>query len=293
MTTTVRKLQPISNAQMPAMRPLKGERAELCLLPLDRLVVDDRYQRQIGKDGRANALRIAAAFDWRKFTPVIVTPQPDGRFAIIDGQHRATAALTRGDVQMVPCMVVQVTPEEAAEVFAAINGQVTRMTALQIYAARLAAKEGSALLLERVLAEAGVRVLRYKFPGAEYEVGDTLAIGTLEGCLRKYGRDVLKAALLAVTRSFDGNPGCLTSGIIRAMCEIMAENPGWRGLGETLWEAMDEAGLADVEAAAATFAKRDGKPRSVVVRELIEAAIRMGLMKPDETAEPRREGAFA
>ena len=272
-----RKLSAIRLTQMPEMRPLKGERAELCLLPLDRLVVDDRYQRQIGYDGRKNALRIAAAFDWRKFTPVIVTPLPDGYFAIIDGQHRATAALTRGDVGMVPCMVVQVTAAEAAEVFAAINGQVTRITALQLYAARVAAGDPSAHALQGVLDDAGVRVLRYKFPGGAYQVGDTLAIGTLESCLRKHGSDVLRAALLAITKSFDGNPGCLTAGIIGTMCQILADNRDWIGLGETLWEAMDEANLADAEATAAGRAKSLGTARAVELRQMLEAVIRKGL----------------
>lgn len=265
MLPTTRKLRPVHGVEVPKASGNIGERAELCLLPIDRLVVDDRYQRQIGKSGRASIVRIVAGFDWRKFTPVVVTPLGDGTFAIIDGQHRATAALMHPSIDMVPCMVIKVTPEEAAACFAAINGQVTVVTPCQIYAARLAAGDADALVLQAVLDEAGVTVLRYRFPSTPWKAGETMAIGTLESCLRRFGREALGAALQAVTRSRKGNPGCLTSGVITALCRLMADNPLWRAAGDRMVAAIGNLRLADVEHEVAGEAKRTGKPRSQIL----------------------------
>ncbi len=69
------------------------------------LVVDDRYQRPIYGAGRVNVRRIAEAFSWAKFAPIVVSPVEGGRFAIVDGQHRATAALLRG-IEAVPAQVI-------------------------------------------------------------------------------------------------------------------------------------------------------------------------------------------
>ena|ERR1700686_5427879 len=61
----------------------------------EKLVVDTTYQREIGRCGAANVQQIAENFDWSKFAPVIVAPIEGGQFAIVDGQHRTTAATLR------------------------------------------------------------------------------------------------------------------------------------------------------------------------------------------------------
>jgi hypothetical protein len=289
MLETTRKLRPIVAADLKPPAAVLGQRAELCLLPLDRLVVDDRYQRQIGRNGRASVLRILAGFDWRKFTPVVVTPLGDGTFAIIDGQHRATAALMHPDVDMVPCMVVTVSPDEAAACFAAINGQVTAVTPGQIYAARLTAGEADALALQAALAAAGVTVLRYRFPGAPWKVGETLALATLEAALKRCGRDALIAGLQCVTQSGNGNPGCLTSGVIVALVETMAANPLWRNAGARLLEAMDEIDLTTIESECALAARKAGKPRGPLLRARLHAHLAAALgagVAAKETPKP-------
>jgi hypothetical protein len=79
---------------------------------------------------------IAENFDWSKFAPVIVAPVEAGRFAIVDGQHRTTAAVLRGQ-KTVPCQIVQADRAKQAEAFAAVNGNVTKTNAQQLFHARL------------------------------------------------------------------------------------------------------------------------------------------------------------
>ena len=283
-TPTFRKLRPLIAADMPQPSLALGERAELCLLPLDRLVVDDRYQRAIGRQGKPNVLRILASFDWRKFTPVVVTPVGDGLYAVIDGQHRATAALMHPAIDMVPCMVIRVTPEEAAACFAAINGAVTKITAGQIWRARVRSGEASALALNRALEAAGVRVLAYKGPSEPYKVGDTFAIGTLESMFAKYGPEVLVTALQSITQSGTGNPGCVVAPMIAAMCRIVFERPALQAAPTTLFELMDEIGLGRVIASTSARAKEHRRPHSEMLYQTLAGYL-------DEVSAPVREAA--
>jgi hypothetical protein len=71
-------------------------------IEVKRLVTDKTYQREISRAGSINVERIAEYFEWAKFSPVIVAPVKGGMFSIIDGQHRATAAMLRG-IEKVPC----------------------------------------------------------------------------------------------------------------------------------------------------------------------------------------------
>jgi hypothetical protein len=89
------------------------------------LVVDTEYQREIGRKGATNVMQIAEHFDWSKFAPVVVAPVEGGRFAIVDGQHRTTAAMLR-EIKEVPCQVVQADRAKQAAAYAAVNGNITK-----------------------------------------------------------------------------------------------------------------------------------------------------------------------
>src|SRR3982074_1805258 len=90
----------------------------------DKLVVDVTYQREIGRRGATNVNQIAENFDWSKFAPVIVAPVEGGQFAIVDGQHRTTAAIRRGQKE-VPCQVVQADRAKQAAAYAAVDANIT------------------------------------------------------------------------------------------------------------------------------------------------------------------------
>lgn len=266
----MRKLRPIITKEPPVTSG-PGAKSRLEWLQIHLLVVDDRYQRSIAHGGRANVIRILTRFDWSKFAPVVVTPVEDGFYAIIDGQHRATAALMHPAISSVPCMVVDVTPDEAAACFAAINGQVTAITRTQIHHARVTAGDADAVGLQDALRAADVRVMKYKTPQIAYAPGDTLAIGALEKCFARYGRDTLVTALQSVTMSGDGNAGCLAAPLIWALCEILHDNPEWRESGSRLLEVMDELALADFIADASAASKKCRRPAKAIMKERLVA----------------------
>src|ERR1700681_507207 len=175
-----------------------GPAPQLHWLDIKDLVVDMTYQREIGKRGAANIRQIAENFDWSKFAPVIVAPVEGGHFAIVDGQHRTTAAMLRGQ-EKVPCQVVQADRAKQAAAYAAVNGNITKTTAQQLYHARLAAKDPQALALAEVCAVAEVEILRKNLVRSEIQKGQTYAVTALSRCLSHYGRDTLITALQCIT----------------------------------------------------------------------------------------------
>lgn len=201
-----------------------GLPATLTHIPLDQLVIDESYQRSITPQGRSNIIRIVESFDWRMFSPLIVAPVEDGRWAIIDGQHRATAALMHGAIRSVPCMVIEASRAEAAACFAAINGAVTAMQKGQMWHARVAASEHFACEVAEICRRAGVTILKHKASTESWRVGDTLAVGTIETTHKKFGAAVLEASLAAITRSRDGNAGLVRADVIKAIAANVVDH---------------------------------------------------------------------
>ena len=178
-----------------------GKPPRLDFLPLSRLRIDDSYQRRIERRGLATIARICAEFDWNRFAPLIVArvPGKEELYAIIDGQHRATAALLR-DFEKVPCAIVDATALEHPAIFTAINGNVTPITIFQLFKTGRAAKAEWALDIDRACEIAGIKPLLYPKAQREIKPFETMAIGTLRRLIARFGVDDVAAALKFATK---------------------------------------------------------------------------------------------
>jgi hypothetical protein len=222
-----------------------GPAPQLLWLEVKDLVVDMTYQREIGKRGAGNIRQIAENFDWSKFAPVIVAPVEGGQYAIVDGQHRTTAATLRG-LDKVPCQVVQADRAQQAAAFAAVNGNVTKTTPQQLYHAKLAAGHPDCLALDQVCAAAGVEIVRRNLVMKRVQTGQTQAVGALSRCLRDFGSDTLITALQCITQTADGNAGFVRATIVEGICEVLHKNRRWCEAGDALLRAMDKLSLPDM-----------------------------------------------
>lgn len=210
-----------------SMRKLDDvERPLLQWIKISLLVVDDGYQRDVMKYGRRNVVNIAREFDWSKFSTVIVSPVHGGCYAIIDGQHRTTAAACRG-ITEVPCEVIVADARKQAQSFAAINSNITKMTSIQVHAARVAAGDSGAVYLEKVCADGGVRLLRYPIEAKKIKVGDTNAVVQIKQALERYGEKALRTSLQCITKTRDGNPGMVRGIVVLALCQVLERNPSF------------------------------------------------------------------
>lgn len=218
-----------------AGRPLSDidsrEKPRLFWIGIASLRVDSRYQRKIiGRASEKSVLTIAAEFSWSKFAPVVVAEVEDdeGIYAVIDGQHRTTAAALRG-IRDVPCLILKADLADQANAFAAINGTVTAISTMQLYAARVAAGDPTSVALRDACAEAGVTICRYPVPASMMKVGETLAPAKLAQQMARYGRDTLVTALCCITRTGDGNVGMVRAPVVEALCAVLDGEPDWGG----------------------------------------------------------------
>jgi hypothetical protein len=238
-----RKLDP-ERVSSPTSDFAPGPAPILDWIPTEKFVIDNAYQREVGRRGRQNVEYIAENFDWSKFAPVIVAPVEGGFYAIVDGQHRTTAAMLRG-IEQVPCQVVQADRAQQAAAYAAVNGNITKTTPQQLFYARLAAGHADARELAEVCAVGGVEIVRRNAEIAKMKVGQTQAVSALSRCLREYGRNTLITALQCITQTADGNAGFVKATIVEALCQAL-RSTGLHDAGEALLRAMDEFPFADV-----------------------------------------------
>ncbi len=152
------------------------------------LWVDEKYQRRLAAKGVKLIQKIAVDWDWRKFNPPTVVMAEDGKMHVIDGQHTAIAAVTRGDLDKIPVKLVGAsTLQERAATFVGINSDRTAVTPVQLFYAEIAAGDAKAVAAKKMCDEAGVTVLRFAPPRGEFSVGETFAVATMRRLRDKQG----------------------------------------------------------------------------------------------------------
>lgn len=226
-------------------------------LKISDLRVDASYQREIGDKGKTTIRSIVGNFLWSRFAPVVVAPIEGGLYAIIDGQHRTTAALICGFDQ-VPCAIVIADRTVQADAFAAINGAVTAIHATQIFHAKVAAGDPAAMKVMEICREAEVVVLRHPRQANQLKAGETLAIGTLTKCANHEQADVLALALRCITQTGDGNPGLLRAAVIGAFFDVLCWHPKIRTDVAALLDALDDFPFAQAWVDSAFAAPGEG-----------------------------------
>lgn len=247
---------------------VRGQRGKMALLPIHALRVNVTFQRAISAGSARNVQKICAQFDWAKFLPVIVVR--DGEyFSIVDGQHRTTAAATLG-IEEVPCYVLQCSREDAAAAFAAINGNVTAVSPVDIWFAEVLAQVPEAVALDRILQAAGVRITRKK---GGYVVGETRAINVLKRAFHIYGDAVLTTVLQCITETGTGNPGMIFGATVNGIAKAVVTKPHLLAEPSRLFDIFDGIDLAQMFEAARAESARTRNPVQFILTREINAAI--------------------
>lgn len=157
------------------------------------LVIDDSYQRPLERKNWSAIRKIAKDFSWSKFSPVFIAPVEGGKFAIIDGQHRTHAAAACG-FEQVPCQIVQMTHAEQASAFAAVNGNVTQVTAFQVFKAALAAGEEWATHAKDIAERGNCRLMTRNSSATQKKPGEIYGIKMFRTIVERYDEnDVVKS----------------------------------------------------------------------------------------------------
>lgn len=208
------------------IEPMKGAPPSLEWVQIDRLQVDETYQRSIEqKPAKALIARIARAWDWRLFQPLSVARRgADGLF-VIDGQHRLAAARLRGDLPHLPCVIGNFDGvEEEAAAFAAMNRQRRAMTKLETYRAELAAGEPRAMLAARLIERAGLKLAKHS--NTDYwEPGTIDCIGGVVRGIDKHGQEAPLNALIAMGEAWGKTRITCSGSVLLGLIDIYRDPP--------------------------------------------------------------------
>lgn len=195
--------------------------AALDWIAIRELVIDDSYQRPLAEKNWQAIRKIAARFTWGHFSLCIVARLDDAHYAVIDGQHRAHAALLAGYSE-VPCLIVDL-PDAAdqARAFAAINGDVTAMTIWHLFRAALAAGEHWALRGVEVVEACGCRLMTSNKSITERKARELYNIGMVRALIRDGQEEALARVLRALAAAPCGQaPHLWTDRVLRPLVDL-------------------------------------------------------------------------
>jgi ParB-like nuclease domain len=165
------------------------------------LLVEDEYQRRLTKRSITLIRSIAEDFDWLHIKPPVCARGATGKLCVIDGQHTAIAAASRG-LRKIPVMIVEA-PEisRRARAFVAHNTNRLNVTPIQLWHSRVAAGDKAAMEAASVCKAAGVVPIKAQPGNGQWQIGDTIAFKTIERLIKRRDRDdsirVLKTLLSA------------------------------------------------------------------------------------------------
>lgn len=145
--------------------------------------VDHSYQRP---EDAARAEKIARSFSWSKFGAIVVVPKDGGRYAVIDGQHRAAAAKLHPLVDNLPAVIMPMVQGVVAEAasFIGLNADRKAVSGLELYHAKLAAGDEDSQTIDQVVQRAGIRIPKH---AGDYKPRDTVAVAAIQAIIGRHG----------------------------------------------------------------------------------------------------------
>ena len=264
--------------------PPAGPVPDLKWVALADIVIDDSYQRPLLSSNWRAIREIADEFTWSKFIPVLIAPVADGKFALIDGQHRSHAALMRG-YERVPAMIVRMAHSEQAAAFAAVNGNVIKITLFHIFKSALAAQEDWAIRAQHAVEAAGCQVMTSNKTSSMKRGGEIYAISLIRSLIKEDLDAVVTHGLRAIMKSTCADFSELFLGpFLRAWFAIVASNQQYLRLDLSgFFDDVDVLGLMD-DVDARRLATHDRTPRQTQIRHAISAALKNWRVNRDEPA---------
>ncbi len=279
------RLTTVRTQEIPgALSDVAGAPGELGFVPLARMRIDPAFQRPVAAGGRRSIIKIARGFDWYKFTPVICAELPAGTLSIIDGQHRAIAAASRG-FDTVPAYVLDCPPEVAAAAFAAINADVVKVSALDLHRARLTARLPAAVELQRVCDCAGVKLVA-RHRQDLYKVGESRSVAVLERALVGYGANLLILILQCITETSNGNPGLILGATVNGIGRFLEKKKRLHDEPSHLFDFFDTFDLAFEYEQARAEAGRTSQSTQFILTRQMNAGLKAWLV--DKGALPKK-----
>ena len=205
--------------------PARGSMPSIEWIQLDRLLVDDSYQRSIDTGpSRALIARIGREWDWRLCVPLMVSRRPDGLY-VIDGQHRWSGARLRSDISQLPCCIsVYDGPADEAAMFVAANRERRAMNRLDDFHAAQAGGDADAQAVAALITGVGFTVSR-RTGSAAWAPGEVAFTSAIAKARRRFGEEIAGEALQLLAEAFSGERLVVGSSIFTATVGLLSDRP--------------------------------------------------------------------
>jgi hypothetical protein len=202
--------------------PPVGNPPTLEWIAADRLAIDESYQRDTdGPHSRKLIFSISKRWNWNYCQPLVVSRRADGSLYVIDGQHRLSAAVRRGDIMHLPCVVLHGQEgADEAQAFVALNTQRQRLSQSDIFNALLASGDEAAKHVADILRQTGWRQTRAAIP----VVGTLVCAPMIVKALKQYGEPVVRNSLTAIREAYPEKPVGKMSLLLKALFLVFKEN---------------------------------------------------------------------
>jgi hypothetical protein len=179
------------------------------VLPLNKLMVDDSYQRPM----TTFVNRIVQKFDPALVGTLVVSKRNAREYAVVDGQTRMEALREVGETEA-PCLVyLGLTVEDEASLFARLQKERRGIASYHRFRAALVAGEEEANEIEGIVKDTGYAI------GLEKD--EISAVAALEYAYRK-DPDVLERVLLILAEAW-GDEYVPAGDIIRGLAALLSE----------------------------------------------------------------------
>jgi hypothetical protein len=211
-------------ASVVSIQPARGTMPVLQFCTPAQLQVDLSYQRATDAQASRTLInRITREWDWGLFQPLVVARRSDGNLYVVDGQHRLEAARQRGDIPQLPCVITAYDDAKGeAAAFVALNQQRRPLTQMNLHRAAVAAGEPDALLVDRLVEAAGLRLTNWADARA-WKPGWVNMVGTFKSVLRVHGERNLRLTLETFSTAFAGQVLNSTQTIFLAIAQIVID----------------------------------------------------------------------
>lgn len=247
-----------------------GEKPELKWIKITQLYVDPGYQRSAkSKASRKNLAYLQEHFSWAHCGALIVTHMPDkGRYAVVDGQHRLLTALSRGDIDELPCLVISDQDfQKQAKSFVAINTRRVMLNTLAAFHAAVAAGDPDSVAVKEIADECGIDIPRTPVGKGETDPRQMQCVGTLIKMLGSYSRKQIVWALTIIPEAYGDTKGQMRASIVRALAEFIKLHPDTDR--QRMVNALEGIDLVEVESDARAYTGIKGGTTTAALVEVL------------------------
>ncbi|WP_158447784.1 hypothetical protein [Brucella gallinifaecis] len=152
--------------------------------PSDLYICNDYINRLSEKSIRL-IKKIASEWQWLAFKPPTVT-KSGAHLEVVDGYHTVIAAITHGGIPEIPVLIVdQCDKAMRASALVRKTRDDPKPSPIELYYTLLEAGDEDALTVHNICQRAKINILVRPPSDGGFQVGDTLALATIKGLLRR------------------------------------------------------------------------------------------------------------